>query len=80
MAYCVRKRIKQHKGKSYEYFELVKTYRDPGNKAKVIQKFVAHLGKKAQVKANLERYRQEASGHYDPDRLIKKMGKELKKG
>ena len=81
MAYCIRTRLKKYKNKTYKYFELVNTHRDSSNKKKVISDFKCHLGKdKAQIKANLERYKQESSGKYSVERLARAVEKQLAKG
>ena len=79
MAYCIRKKKKKYKNKVYQYYELVKTYRDPNNKKRVISDFKAHLGKdRDQIKGKLERYKQESTGHYSPDRLMKSVERGMK--
>jgi len=78
MVIYIRKRIKQHKSRTYVYFELVRAFRDPQNKKKIRQVFLAHLGKKSNVQANLERYKEESSGSYSIERLMKVMEKEIK--
>ena len=81
MAVCIRTRLKKYKSKTYRYFELVKTYRDPNNKKRVISEFKCHLGSsQEQIKAKLERYKQESAGHYNVERLVKKAEKEISKG
>ena len=45
MRYCIKTKQKKHKGKTYKYYEVHKTYRDPTNWKKVHSDFVAYLGK-----------------------------------
>ena len=81
MAFCIRTKLKKYKDRTYRYFELVNTYRDPNNKKRVISEFKCHLGSsQEQVKAKLERYKHEAAGHYNMERLIKMAEKEISKG
>ena len=79
MGYCIRSKKKTYKGKTYQYYELVKTYRDPNNKKRVVSDFKAHLGKDRQkIKEKLDQYKQKAIGKYSAELLIKMLEKELK--
>lgn len=81
MAYCIRTKLKRYKDKTYKYFELVQTYRDPNNKKRVVSEFKCHLGKdKAEIRQKLERYKQEAAGRFSVERLAKVVEKQLAKG
>ena len=80
MGYCIKKRLKNYKGKQYTYFELYQTYRDPQNWKRVVSKFKAHLGRnKSEMKQNLERFKQEGQGKFIISRLVKVAKKEMKK-
>ena len=81
MAYCIRTRLKNYKDKTYKYFELVDTHRDPNNKKRVVSEFKCHLGKdKAEIRQKLQRYKQEAAGRFSVERLAKVVEKQLAKG
>ena len=81
MAYCIRTKLKKYKDKTYKYFELVDTHRDPNNKKRVVSEFKCHLGKdKAEIRQKLQRYKQEAAGRFSVERLAKVVEKQLAKG
>ena len=79
MSKCIRRKCKHHKGRSYEYYELVETFRDPDDKSRVISKFLAHLGKKEHVRKNLERLKREAAGRFSVERIMELVERESKK-
>ncbi|MFH0874789.1 MAG: hypothetical protein V1859_02540 [archaeon] len=53
MAFHIRKKrsVRRYKDKVYvyNYFEIIKTYRDPSDKTRVISEFIGYLGKKKDV-------------------------------